>query len=169
MHEYMRTMSFTDELTGLYNRRGFFTLVDHLLKVAKRQGKTFFLLYADLDNLKIVNDTFGHLEGDKALNDAAKILKDTFRESDIIARIGGDEFVVMPIGSDGTEVNVLLDRLQKKIDDHNGKDVHRYAFSLSIGVAAFDPLRPLSIDNLLSQADKSMYENKRNKKNNQRE
>jgi two-component system, cell cycle response regulator len=165
MNEYMRTVSFTDELTGLYNRRGFFTLVDHLLKVAKRQENKFFMLYGDLDNLKVINDTFGHLVGDKALTDAAKILKDNFRESDIIARIGGDEFVVMPIGSDGAEVHVLLDRLQRKIEDYNRNNILPYELSLSIGITFFDPQHPCSIDSLLSQADKSMYENKWKKKN----
>jgi diguanylate cyclase (GGDEF)-like protein len=164
MLEYMRTISFTDVLTGLYNRRGFFTLADHLLKVAKRQERKFFLLYGDLDNLKVINDTFGHISGDKALADAAKILKDNFRESDIISRIGGDEFVVMPIGSNGVEVNALLDRLQRKIEEYNRKDVLPYELSLSIGVTFFNPQHPCSIDSLLSQADKSMYENKRNKK-----
>ena len=169
MHEYMRTISYTDELTGLYNRRGFFTLVDHLLKVAKRQGKKVFMLYADLDNLKVVNDTFGHQKGDQALTDAAKMLKDNFRESDIIARIGGDEFVVMSIGSNDTEANSLIDRLERKIEDYNKTGNRKFQLSLSIGMTYFDPQNPLPVDTLLARADQSMYENKRNKKNGRHE
>lgn len=101
MHERLHTISLHDDLTGLYNRRGFFTLAEHLLKLAKRQQEGLFMLYADLDDLKKINDTLGHQKGDWALIDTANLLKETFRESDIIARIGGDEFVVMPIETTG--------------------------------------------------------------------
>ncbi|MEJ2323606.1 MAG: GGDEF domain-containing protein, partial [Nitrospirota bacterium] len=94
----MRSLSLTDELTGLSNRRGFFNLVDQLLKMAKRMNTVIYMLYADLDSLKSINDVYGHHEGDNILKDVAHILKTTYRESDIVARIGGDEFVVIPVG-----------------------------------------------------------------------
>lgn len=165
MNERIRTMSFTDELTGLYNRRGFFTLIEHLLKMAKRQDKGLFMLYADLDNLKVINDTWGHRVGDMALIDIAQILKENFRESDIIARIGGDEFVVMPVGTDGDDMTAILVRLQNAIDIHNLQNIQNYAISVSTGISYYDPKFPVSVDKLLAQADTSMYEQKRNRKN----
>jgi two-component system, cell cycle response regulator len=165
MNERIRTMSFTDELTGLYNRRGFFTLIEHLLKMAKRQDKGLFMLYSDLDNLKVINDTWGHRVGDMALIDIAQILKENFRESDIIARIGGDEFVVMPVGTDGDDMTAILVRLQNAIDIHNLQNTRDYAISVSTGISYYDPKFPVSVDKLLAQADTSMYEQKRNRKN----
>ena len=97
--EALRTLSIKDDLTGLYNRRGFFALAEQGLKTAQRMGTEMLLIYGDLDNLKEINDTFGHKEGDQALMDISQILKETFRESDIIARIGGDEFVMLAMNS----------------------------------------------------------------------
>lgn len=161
----LRDLLLRDYLTGLYNRRGFFTLVDHLLKVAKRQKKGMFMLYADLDHLKQINDTWGHLEGDKALIDIANILKKNYRESDIIARIGGDEFVVIPVGSEGDRVELILERLNRAIELHNLESNNKYKLSLSAGFAYYDPENPCSIDELLSKGDKSMYEWKKIKQN----
>ena len=93
--EALLALSLTDELTGLYNRRRFFVLTEQCLKVAVRTKKRSLLLFIDMDDLKWINDHYGHNEGDQALIDLANILKKTFRESDIIARIGGDEFVVL--------------------------------------------------------------------------
>jgi diguanylate cyclase (GGDEF)-like protein len=165
MHERIRTMSFTDELTGLYNRRGFFALIEHLLKISKRQDKGLFMLYADLDNLKIINDTWGHRLGDLALIDIAQILKENFRESDIIARIGGDEFVVMPVGTTGDDMTIILERLKKAIDIHNSQNIQNYNISICTGTSYYDPKFPVSIDKLLAQADSSMYEQKRSRRN----
>ena len=101
MEQELRELSLTDELTGLYNRRACLTLGEQLLKIANRDKKGIYVLYADVDNLKIINDEMGHQTGDQALSDVAAILKEKFRESDVIARIGGDEFVVIPIGITG--------------------------------------------------------------------
>ncbi|MHA2123177.1 MAG: diguanylate cyclase, partial [Promethearchaeota archaeon] len=98
MEEELRSLSLTDQLTGLYNRRGFITLADQYLKVLDRQKQGIFLLYADLDRLKWINDELGHNEGDRAIVQTAKILRDNYRKSDVIARMGGDEFVVLPVG-----------------------------------------------------------------------
>src|SRR5690606_30591217 len=93
----LQSLTIVDDLTGLYNRRGFLTLAERHLKLAIRKKAGLFLLFADLDGLKQINDTFGHLEGDRALVSAAQILRQSFRSADIIARLGGDEFTVFPL------------------------------------------------------------------------
>jgi|WetSurMetagenome_2_1015567.scaffolds.fasta_scaffold45804_2 two-component system, cell cycle response regulator len=164
MHERLHDISLHDELTGLYNRRGFFTLAEHLLKTAKRQQAGLFMLYCDLDGLKGINDVLGHQKGDWTLIDTANILKETFRGSDIIARIGGDEFVVMPIEATGDNLEIVIDRLQKAVEMDNTKSKREYKLSISMGTAYFDHLSPCTIDELLSKADRGMYEQKRTKK-----
>jgi len=164
MHKKLHDISLHDELTGQYNRRGFFTLAEHLLKTAKRQQAGLFMLYCDLDGLKGINDVLGHQKGDWALIDTANILKETFRGSDIIARIGGDEFLVMPIGTTGDNLEVVINRLQKAVEMDNAKSKREYKLSISKGTAYFDPLSPCTIDELLSKADRLMYEQKRTKK-----
>ena len=164
-HERLYDISLHDELTGLYNRRGFFTLAEHLLKTAKRQQKGIFMLYGDLDGLKGINDILGHQKGDCALIDIANILKETFRGSDIIARLGGDEFVVMAIETTGDNIEIVRNRLEKSIENDNAENKRAYELSFSIGTAYFDPWSPCTVDGLLSQADKSMYEQKRSKQN----
>jgi len=160
MEEALRAMLLIDELTGLYNRRGFVTLGRQQLKTADRAKRRMVLLFADFDDLKWINDTFGHLEGDKALIEVADVLKETFRESDILARIGGDEFVVLAIETNGAPVEVLTARLQENLEAHNAEGDLRYKLSLSVGIARYDPEHPCSIDELLARADKSMYEKK---------
>ena len=164
IEKQLHSLSITDELTGLYNRRGFFKLIEHHLKLAKRQNMKLMLLYADLDNLKEINDTLGHNKGDAVLVETANILKATYRESDIIARIGGDEFVVFPVGTTEGHVEIIMDRLQKNIDAYNAREEHGYEISISVGISCFDPTSPLSADELLAEADKLMYSNKKNKK-----
>jgi diguanylate cyclase (GGDEF)-like protein len=159
--ERLRVTSITDELTGLSNRRGFYTLAEQQLKLSRRQHKGIYVLYADVDGLKAINDTWGHLEGDHALVEVAGILKGTYRESDIVARIGGDEFVVIPIGSTGDNLPVITDRLKKSLEARNATSNRGYDVCLSFGVAYYDPANPCTIDDLLSRADKSMYEHKK--------
>jgi diguanylate cyclase (GGDEF)-like protein len=112
-----------------------------------------------MDDLKRINDHYGHHEGDQALKDLAKILKQTFRESDIIARIGGDEFVVLFVSADENSER-LLTRLHENLKDYNDQKLQRYPLSISVGTAQFDPEHPVSIDELLSKADTSMYAQK---------
>jgi two-component system cell cycle response regulator len=162
-HVKMHTLLLTDELTGVYNRRGFFALSEHQLKMARRQMRGIYMLYADLDDLKGINDNWGHPEGDLALIDIANILRTNFRESDVIARIGGDEFVVMPVGTAGDDIEIIIDRLQKAVDLHNSVSSRSYRLSMSAGAAFYDPASPCSIEELLAQGDKSMYERKKNR------
>ena len=164
MQEKIRSLSLVDELTKLYNRRGFLTLASQQLKLANRLKKRMLLIFIDLDDMKWINDTLGHLEGDRALREVATILKETFRESDIIARIGGDEFVVLSIEKTGNNTELLTTRLQEQIESHNNrKGGKHFKLSISMGIAIYDPEYPCFIDKLLSQADKLMYEQKRNK------
>jgi two-component system cell cycle response regulator len=162
--EEIRALSFTDDLTGLYNRRGFFTLVEQQLKLFKRQKKGIYMLYADVDNLKEINDILGHKEGDMALIDVADILRKNYREADIIARIGGDEFVVIPVETTGDNIDIISSRLQKSLKLHNAEKNHKYKLSISVGIAYYNPENPCSVDDLLVRADKAMYEQKMLKK-----
>jgi diguanylate cyclase (GGDEF)-like protein len=161
--EEMRNLALRDELTGLYNRRGFFTLVEHQLKLAKRKKTGMFLLYADLDDLKLINDTWGHREGDVALIETAKILRKNYRESDIIARIGGDEFVVFPAGTSDDDSEKILDRLHNAFLHHCAQSNPAYKLSISAGISFYNPDFPCAIDELLALGDKSMYERKMKK------
>jgi len=163
MEAKLKALSLTDKLTGLYNRRGLFALVEQLFKLSKRQKTGMFMLYADIDNLKEINDTWGHKEGDLVIIDMANILKMNYRDSDIVARIGGDEFVVVPVGTDGDNVEEITARLQKSIQVHNAKVNRSYKLSLSAGIAYYDPETPCSVDELLAQGDKLMYEQKKYK------
>src|SRR4030042_4119485 len=161
--EALLALSLTDELTGLYNRRRFFVLTEQYLKVAIRAKKRSLLLYIDMDDLKWINDHCGHNQGDQALIDLGSILKKTFRESDIIARIGGDDFVVLLESTDEND-EMLMTRLHESIRDYYAKVSQDYKLSISVGAARFDPEYPISIDELLSKADALMYAQKRKKR-----
>ena len=158
--EALKNLSLKDDLTGLYNRRGFFALAEQGLKNAQRMKTEMLLIFGDLDNLKGINDTLGHKEGDQALVDTSQILKETFRASDIIGRIGGDEFVILAINSFETSAEKLIQRLKQVLKDNHLQTKRRYTLSLSLGIAFFDPRNPCSIDALLAQADQLMYANK---------
>ena len=156
----LRYLALTDDLTCLYNRRGFFAAATQQLKLAQRNAQSLLLLFCDVDNLKKINDSYGHPEGDLALVKTADALEKAFRGSDIIARLGGDEFVVLAqVASEHTQ-EVLLRRLQKNLKQSNSGG-SRYELSVSVGVARFDPKHTISLGELLAQADKAMYEKKR--------
>lgn len=158
--EELRTLLLVDELTGLYNRRGFLTLAQHQLKIARRMNREMMLMFADVDGLKRINDTLGHLEGDRALADTAAILKETFRDPDIIARIGGDEFSVLVIEASRENMGAIGSRFMENLRAHNEKAKRPYKLSVSIGMAHYDPGQPCLINELLERADKSMYDQK---------
>jgi diguanylate cyclase (GGDEF)-like protein len=160
----VRSLSVVDELTGLYNRRGFLTLAPQQLKIADRTRSGLVLLFADLDKMKTINDTWGHEEGDQALRDTANLLRATFRESDIIARIGGDEFVVLAATTSPRDADTLIARLQQQVAAHNARTARGYALSISAGTVAYDPQQPCGIRDLLARADTLMYDQKRAKR-----
>ena len=162
--EQTRGLLLTDDLTGLLNRRGFFALAEQQLKIAKRNKRELYILYADLDDLKEINDVHGHIEGDQALVEIANILRKHYREADISARVSGDEFVVLSAGNCHDNSAVLASRLQNDLETLNSTRSRGYALSISIGSACFDPKSPCSLEELLQEADKSMYEHKRSKR-----
>ncbi|MCG6533835.1 MAG: sensor domain-containing diguanylate cyclase, partial [Syntrophales bacterium LBB04] len=161
LEEIVKNLSIKDELTGLYNRRGFFALAEQGIRTAQRNGTKMLLIYGDLDNLKGINDNFGHKGGDQALIEISHILKENFRESDIIARIGGDEFVILALNDIENSAEILINRFEKVLNDHDHHSTRPYALSMSLGIVNFDPQHPCSMDDLLAQADKIMYKNKR--------
>jgi len=160
MQEHLRELSITDELTGLSNRRGFFAFAQQQIKQVRRTGERMVLLYGDLDNLKTINDSQGHLAGDRALVDTAQIFRETFRDSDIIARMGGDEFAVILVDAPETSAAAVQSRLQKRLDEYNGRKEGTFRLSVSMGLAVFDPNKPATLDELLREADRQMYQAK---------
>lgn len=164
MQERLRELSFTDDLTGLPNRRGFFAFVQHQIKMVNRTGGSMALLFADLDNLKEINDAGGHREGDAALVDAANIFRQAFRDSDIIARMGGDEFAILLIGAHEHGAETVSERLRKYLDAFNARKDASRVLSMSVGMAVYDSKKPCTIDELIKQADDRMYEQKMLKK-----
>jgi diguanylate cyclase (GGDEF)-like protein len=136
------------------------TLAEQQIKVAHRTKKQMSIFYADLDDLKKINDTFGHEEGDVALVEAAALLREAFRDSDIIARLGGDEFAVLTIDVAEGKAATLARRLREKIAARNSRPGQEYAISFSLGTARYDPDKPCSLAELLTAADRKMYQDK---------
>jgi diguanylate cyclase (GGDEF)-like protein/PAS domain S-box-containing protein len=160
----LRDLTFVDELTGRYNRRGFLALARQHINISNRMQKDILLLFADLDGMKKINDKLGHQQGDMALIDTANILRKTFRESDIIARIGGDEFVVLAMGQGEPDVSILKERLNKNLQLHNEHEGRQYQLSLSMGVTTYRKPAAHTVSLLMSHADKLMYEHKKTRK-----
>jgi diguanylate cyclase (GGDEF)-like protein/PAS domain S-box-containing protein len=167
VEQQLRDISLTDELTGLHNRRGFMTLALQQIKIADRLAQGMTLLYADLDDLKGINDTYGHLAGDQALTDAAAVLKASLRASDILARLGGDEFVGLILESGGETELAVKARVQENLNAHNLQRIRPYRLSFSIGTARYEVTSPCSVEELLEVADREMYRNKLEKKTSQ--
>ena len=157
-------LSMLDDLTGLYNRRGFLTLAEHHALLAHRTGKPFLVAFMDLDGLKQINDTFGHQEGNRALVEAAEVLRDSVRHSDILARLGGDEFAALMLDAGKDTIGTVIRRVQQKLDSCNAMSSRLYDLSLSIGIVPGDTTRLPDIEKLLSEADSLMYQNKQSKK-----
>jgi diguanylate cyclase (GGDEF)-like protein/PAS domain S-box-containing protein len=166
MEEEILALSLRDELTTLYNRRGFMTLAEQQLRIASRLKKKVALLYLDVDDLKRINDSSGHKVGDRALAEVAFILKKSFREADIVGRLGGDEFSVLAMETTKMNVDILTKRLQEKLDLFNSRSSAEAGFSLSISLGVFirEPEDPATVEEMLSRADHLMYEQKRSKK-----
>jgi diguanylate cyclase (GGDEF)-like protein len=156
----LSNLALKDELTGLYNRRGFLSLADRQLKLARRSDRSLLLFFIDLDGLKEINDVFGHAEGDAALRWTAEALEATFRDSDVVARFGGDEFAALAIEASGQSEASIRERLTDYLNSQGPKDTH-YKVSVSLGTARFDPWNPVSIRELIAEADRAMYQQKR--------
>jgi diguanylate cyclase (GGDEF)-like protein len=161
-HRYrtmLQNLSMRDELTGLLNRRGFLSLAGQHLKIAQRSNWMIMLLFADLDELKEINDQLGHAEGDEALRSVAHILRQTFRASDIMARLGGDEFIVLAVKITDEGADTIVKRLRERVQKTNQNNP-LYQISLSFGLVKFDPQAKLSLEEMIARADKALYESK---------
>jgi diguanylate cyclase (GGDEF)-like protein len=159
--ETLRMLALLDELTGLHNRRGFTALAEQQFRMAQQAGRSLLIFFADLDELKAINDTHGHDAGDQALRDAARLLRATFRESDLLARIGGDEFVVLACDATRADADLFAARLQAALRAYNALARRGFTLSISTGATAYDPRVPEPLDALLARADAAMYRDKR--------
>ncbi len=166
--ERLKHLSVRDELTGLYNRRGFLEQADAALRLATRQGEPCALFYGDLDSFKSVNDGFGHNAGDAALKTIAAILTTTFRETDLVSRLGGDEFTILAIDVRPEDVSIIIDRINAAAGESNAERApnasEAWHLGISLGVAHFDPDVPEQVEALLRTADEAQYEQKRLRK-----
>lgn len=166
-HEYksqLIELSITDNLTKLHNRRGFFTLGKQQIRLAKRNKSDLLLFFIDLNQLKKVNDQYGHAAGDQALKDTATILKQTFRDSDVIARVGGDEFAVLAVDASLNQAQAIIERLRKNTRSFRAQITRKYHLNFSIGVAAWKRHPPQNLSDLIKKADAAMYQQKREEK-----
>lgn len=170
--EALRRLSTTDDLTGLYNRRGFFLLAEQQRRLAIRKKAELLLLYIDIDDFKSINDTHGHLVGDRVLSDIGALLRRCYRDSDILARMsegvdllarmGGDEFVVLAVDAGVEGERILLDRLRERLAEYNDSvAAEGFRVALSVGAVRVAPEPGTSIDAILAAADRLMYEEKR--------
>jgi len=160
----LRSLSLIDDLTGLYNRRGFADLGEQYLKLARRTARGVTMVFLDLDRFKTINDSLGHHVGDQALMKVADILRATFRRSDIVARLGGDEFAVLALEASGESSELLLDRLRERFQDFNRTSHEPYQLVVSIGMARHDGDARIRLEDLLAEADSAMYEDKRGRR-----
>lgn len=153
-------LALTDELTGLYNRRGFMALAERQMKLVRRSGRGLMVFVIDVDRLKQINDTLGHKEGDSVLKCTATALAQTFRDSDVVARLGGDEFAVLAIEASGRTEETIRARLFEALKSPGPAECHG-EISLSLGFARFEPSARISIGELIAKADQAMYEDKK--------
>lgn len=163
METEIHLLTLRDELTGLHNLRGFQMLADQALRQAHRAKKPFSVLFVDVDDLKIINDSLGHQAGSELLVETAEILRTTFRGIDVVGRLGGDEFAVAGQLSRAAIVT-SVERLQDSCAKRNAEDGRPYHLSFSVGYAVSDGTRKAPLSELLAKADEAMYESKRSKK-----
>jgi diguanylate cyclase (GGDEF)-like protein len=160
----LHQLATVDDLTGLANRRGFFALGEHQLLVAARTRTAVALLFVDVDGLKSVNDELGHSTGDLLLKEAADVLRETIRTSDLAGRIGGDEFCVLLMGDPDLDPDRAVERMRTTTAAHNARPGRDFRLSLSIGLSSLPPGRTVTLEELIDAADEGMYEDKRGKR-----
>jgi diguanylate cyclase (GGDEF)-like protein len=160
----LRSLSLIDDLTGLYNRRGFTELGVQFLKLARRSGRGASLLFLDLDRFKAINDAHGHHVGDRALVQVGDILRSVFRRSDLLARVGGDEFAVLAPASSDEPADMLEARVRLGLEQFNQSGAEPYRLHASRGMVSCQAADRASLDELLASADGAMYDEKRRKR-----
>lgn len=159
--ERLKDMAILDDLTGLYNRRGFMALASQHLKQAKRAKRQALVIFADLNGLKVINDTHGHADGDRAIIAAAEVFNRTFRDSDVVARVGGDEFAILAIEAEMDSVEIIKERLKAALEFANKGNARPFEISVSVGIVPFNPDQDDSVEELMAIADREMYAQKR--------
>jgi diguanylate cyclase (GGDEF)-like protein len=159
-NEEIRQLSLTDDLTGATNRRGFYLLADPALDAARRDGRSCLLGFIDVDGLKQVNDAKGHVVGDALLADVAQVLRARLRQSDILARVGGDEFCVLVTDTEADPAD-LRGQLVEALRHFNETGARPYELSVSIGLMRMPATDSRTADELLARADELMYEDKK--------
>ncbi|MBN1646800.1 MAG: GGDEF domain-containing protein [Spirochaetales bacterium] len=162
--EKLERLAVVDELTGLYNRRGFMTVANQQVNLIQRRKNNVLLVYLDLDGLKHINDNFGHAFGDIAIKAFAKILAKVFRSTDVIGRLGGDEFTVLAIDCSIDQYKKIIIRMNKEIDSYNQTSNQEFSLSVSNGAAPHTPGEKFTLEDLMDQADEELYKMKREKK-----
>lgn len=153
-------LSLKDELTGLYNRRGFIQLVSQQLYLNRQTGKSCLIIFGDIDNLKIINDTYGHKEGDYTIRRIGEILKQAFREIDIVSRFGGDEFTILANNAGKAQIQVFYDRITELLDNENQISSKPYKLSISLGFSVCEIDSDIRLEDLIREADINQYNNK---------
>ena len=165
-NQILDEISKSDELTQIYNRRGFLTMASRKISHIANKGKKAFVIYADMNNLKIINDRFGHEEGDYSLKLIAEILKESLDEDSIIGRFGGDEFAAfsyVPEGKAARSIRKTISDITKKKNEGNGKP---YYVSMSVGICEFECGRDIDMNDLMDKADVDLYIEKKHKRSN---
>ena len=157
----MRKACLTDDLTRLYNRRGFMTLAEQHLRIARRQGKDAVVMYVDMDDFKQLNDSHGHAAGDRALVAVSRLLQNTVRDCDVVARMGGDEFTILALDADGMGARAIQKRLDERLILFNASGELPMALSLTVGHTRVRPSDTASVSELLARADQLLYARKR--------
>lgn len=161
MRDDLKSLAIVDELTKVFNRRGFLALGKKHMAYAKRNRRGFWLMFIDVDGMKWINDLHGHAAGDRALIEFAQVLSGTLRQTDLVARVGGDEFVALTLDATGDSIEAIEMRLRGKLDEINSQPERLYKLSCTIGTAYFEPDDTVTLEDLLARADKKMYERKR--------
>jgi diguanylate cyclase (GGDEF)-like protein len=167
VNENLQNLSLTDDLTELNNRRGFLFHAEQQLKLfnSRRMDKGLWVMLADIDSLKHINDNFGHHEGSEAIVNAGQLLKKTFRNSDVVARFGGDEFAVLIINALDEVKEKIVEQLENNLAAYNASSGKPYELSISYGLASVVLSNKTSIEEAVKQADESMYRHKRSRRN----
>lgn len=162
----LKNLSLTDDLTGLYNRRGFQTMAEQQIKLEQHEStaRGLILMFADLDGLKQINDVHGHEVGSDAIIQFSRILSAAMRSSDIISRWGGDEFVMLTIGLRDENAEMMSERISRKIREYNSTSGKPYKIACSIGVAPIPPDGSRTFESIIAEADKAMYAEKKRRK-----
>ena len=160
VQQRLTDLALRDELTGLYNRRGFFAIGEHLRRECLRQARSLAVVQVDVDDVRAINDSFGHAVGDQAIAETASILRCTFRESDVVARLDGDEFVAIALDADRAAAAQVLARLDEALVQHKLRATTPYHLSFTAGASVLAPPDRPTLNDLLDDADRALCANK---------